>query len=137
MKREDNATVTPAKPTVVDLDDVPDEVFDRSDTKADTKRKRAPAKAPGKKQKLATPAQAQPSEDEDSGILGDGNDDGAPAEVVEAEELAKDDIECSFIESSRIPSHVAKKDYPHRYVENDGQVCVSVICISRFNRGLF
>lgn len=127
---EGNATVTPAKsagnspPTIVDLDDVPDEVFVQSDTK----RKKAPPKASGKKQKVAAATAPQPSErreGDDSGILGDGDDDGAPAaDAVEPEELDKDDVECSFIESSRIPSHVAKKDYPHRYVENDGQVCI-------------
>lgn len=127
---EGNATVTVVNPrgnsaaAVVDLDDLPDEIL----VQPDAKRKKAPPKAPGKKQKLAAAAVAQPSErvegDEDGeGSMGDGNDDGATADV-EPEQLDKDDIECSFIESSRIPSHVAKKDYPHRYVEINCQVCI-------------
>ena len=124
---ESNGTVMPAKPArnsppeIVDLDDVPDEAFVQSETK----RKKAPPRASGKKQKVAAAAAAQTpvrGDDDDSGLLGDVEDDVTPAKVVEPEELDKDDVECSFIESSRIPSHVAKKDYPHRYVENDGQV---------------
>lgn len=127
---ESNGTVTPAKPArnsppeIVDLDDVPDEAFVQSETK----RKKAPPRASGKKQKVAAAATAQTpvrGDDDDSGLLGDVEDDVTPAKVVEPEELDKDDVECSFIESSRIPSHVAKKDYPHRYVENDGQAFIS------------
>ncbi|KAG0575322.1 hypothetical protein KC19_VG336600 [Ceratodon purpureus] len=124
---EVNAPVAPAKlagtssPTIVDLDDVPGEIL----VSSDTKRKKSTPKSSGKKQKVAAAAAAKPSgrgEVDDSGSLGDGNDNGAAASDSGApEELDKDDVECSFIESSRIPSHVAKKDYPHRYVENDGQ----------------
>lgn len=141
MKRDQQEvmpSVTPVKAavngsvTIVDLDDVADEPFVQSDAK----RKKTPSRASTKKQKVSSAVSVKQSgrknvsdavqssergDDEESGLLGNASDEGAaPEEEVEREELDKDDVDCCFIESSRIPTHVAKKDYPHRYPE----VCV-------------
>lgn len=136
MRRDGSGTDTVAKSgaketlAIVDLDDVPDEAFAASDAK----RKKTPSRTSAKKQKVSAgvggskkkQAPKVPNvaktvgeeEDEDSSMLCDDGDDAAAAEEVVGAELDKDDVDCSFIESSRIPSHVAKKDYPHRYADS-------------------
>lgn len=129
MKRDQQEVfpaVTPPKSVgdgaVIDLDDVADEPVVQSDAK----RKKTSRRVSTKKQKVSSAVAAkrrngvseapERGEDDDSGVLGDGSDEGAAPEV-EPETLDKDDVDCSFIESSRIPTHVAKKDYSHRYPE--------------------
>lgn len=126
-RQEVLAAVTPPKAVengaVIDLDDVADEPLVLSDAK----RKKISRRASTKKQKVSpavvakvrngVPEARERGEEDDSGVLGDGSDEGAATEEVEPETLDKDDVDCSFIESSRIPTHVAKKDYSHRYPE--------------------
>lgn len=127
VKRDQQEVIPVAKSAVngavIDLDDVADEPLVQSDAK----RKKAPRRASSTKKQKVTKGRAvvaevpEKGEDEESGLLGDGGDEeAAPEEEVEREELDKDDVDCCFIESSRIPTHVAKKDYPHRYPE----VCI-------------
>lgn len=133
--REGSKTVTPVEAgedgvaAVVDLDDMADEEF----AQLDTKRRKPSVRASAKKQKVSpavevkkqnkkrgVPDAAETSVEvgeADSGMQGDARDDDEAPEEVEREELDKDDVDCRFIESSRIPAHVAQKDYPHRYVE--------------------
>jgi len=126
-QQEVSPAVTPPKAVgngaVIDLDDVADEPLVLSDTK----RKKTSRRSSAKKQKVSSAAAVkgrngvcevrERGEEDDSGVLGDGSDEGAATEEVQPETLDKDDVDCSFIESSRIPTHVAKKDYVHRYPE--------------------
>lgn len=125
------------KDAVIDLDDVADEP---SSAFSDAKRKKAPRRSSTstKKQKVSkgrnSNAASEKAEDEESGLLGS---EDVPEKEVEREELDKDDVECCFIESSRIPTHVAKKDYPHRYPEVRNFYCPVSIKFLRRNFLLF
>lgn len=124
MKRDQQQEVAVPKDAVIDLDDVADEP---SSVLSDAKRKKAPRRVSTstKKQKVSkgrnSNVASERAEDEESGLLGS---EDVPEKEVEREELDKDDVECCFIESSRIPTHVAKKDYPHRYPEVRNVFCL-------------
>lgn len=61
-------------------------------------------------------------EDEDEAMPGDPNSAVlSPMKKVdrEAQKRDREEVECNLVQSSRIPSHVAHNDYPHRYVKNE------------------
>lgn len=119
MKREQQQQqqISVPKDAVIDLDELSDEP---SFVLPDAKRKKVPRRSSTstKKQKVSkgrnSNAASEKAEDDESGLLGS---EDVPEKEVERGELDKDGVECCFIESSRIPTHVAKKDYPHRYPE--------------------